>query len=63
MLVWVKRGVLALESIAKSQATLAEISTPEKKRIPKMAEVFTPDVREMNDEWQRQRDREVYGGE
>lgn len=64
ILAWGKRGVLALESIAESQRTIAEASAPTRRRvIPKVSEVFTPTIAEMNLEWQRQKDKERYGEE
>lgn len=52
-LAYLKRATRALESIAESQRVLAaqgeERATAfQKKRVPKMAEVFTPTVENLN---------------
>ena len=44
--VWLKRGALALERIAKAQETMA---TPQKRKQPRMAEVFAPTTSDMNE--------------
>ncbi len=63
ILAFTKRGVLALESIAKSQSAIAEVQTAAtRKKTPRMAEVWTPNVAEQNAEWQRLRDQQIYGG-
>lgn len=65
MLAWIKRGVLALESIADSQKALAEaaVAPTRPRKSPKLAEVYVPDVGELNRQWQRDRDAEMYGEE
>lgn len=65
MLAWAKRGVLALESIAKSQAALAEAAEVPARRLknPKMTSVFTASIEDQNRAWQAHRDAEVYGEE
>lgn len=63
MMAWVKRGAIALELIAKSQAIIAEGHNPKAKRTPKFAEVFTPSVEQRNEDWQRRRDAKMYGEE
>lgn len=54
-LAWLKRGVLALESIAESQRALV---SPQRTKAPKMGEVFTPSVEERNEAWQ---ERSAFG--
>ena len=63
MLAWIKRGVIALESIAKSQAAIAEVAVAKTKptKKPRMAEVFTATIPERNAAWQQARDADVYG--
>ena len=65
MLAWIKRGAVALESIAESQQQMAEavVAPTRKRKVPRFAEVHTPTVEERNQEWQRQRDAEVFGEE
>ncbi len=46
--VWLKRGALALERIAKAQELQA---TPQKKKAARMAEVFSPSTTEQNEIW------------
>lgn len=60
LLVLLRRSVIALESLASSQAAIAGKQAPPK-RIPKMAEVFVPSVEGRNTEWQRRRDEAIYG--
>jgi hypothetical protein len=49
--VWLKRGALALERIAKAQERMAQ---PEKKKTPRMAEVYTATTEELNDAWREE---------
>lgn len=65
ILAFVKRGVVALESIAESQRALAEtaVAPTRPRKQPKLAEVFTPSIADQNAEWQRQRDAEIFGEE
>jgi hypothetical protein len=49
--VWLKRGALALERIAKAQETLA---TPQRKKQPRMAEVFSPTTELQNEIWREE---------
>lgn len=65
MLVFIKRGVVALESIAASQREIAEtvVAPTRPPKRPKMASVFVQSVDQMNENWQRQRDVETYGEE
>lgn len=65
ILVYIKRGVLALESIAKSQAATTEVlvAPTRPRRAPKMAEIHTPSIEEQNVAWQRRLDSEIYGSD
>ena len=60
LLAWIKRAALALESIASSQAAIAEATVEPTRRKPraKVTDVFTPSVRERNEAWQAQKDED-----
>lgn len=63
--VLLRRAVKALESIAQSQAAVAEtvVAPTRPAKRAKLAEVFTPSIEQQNEAWQKSQDRAVYGEE